>query len=77
MRLRLEDLRRLRLAMLLLQGGYDRASDVDALPELFQFQRVLQPSAGVQGQACAVLDAAVLAHSSGRLNDLRIYSGRP
>ncbi len=63
------------VAMLLLQGSYDRASEVDATPALFQFQRALQPPAGAQGQACAVLDAAVLAHSAGRINDLRIYSG--
>lgn len=62
------------VALLLLQGSYDRASEIDASPELFQFQRALQPSAGAQGQACAVLDATVLAHSAGRINDLRIYS---
>jgi hypothetical protein len=63
------------VALLLLQGSYDRVNEVDAAPERFQFQRALQPSAGVQGQACAVLDAAVFAHTGGRLNDLRIYSG--
>jgi len=62
------------VALLLLQGAYERASDVDATPDGFQFQRVLQADAGTQGQACAVLDAAVFAHSAGRLNDLRIYS---
>ncbi|HZL25898.1 MAG TPA: DUF3999 family protein [Acidobacteriaceae bacterium] len=62
------------VALFLLQGAYDHASEVDATPDRFQFQRALQPPAGAQGQACAVLDAAVFAHSAGRVNDLRIYS---
>ena len=63
------------LAMLLLQGAYDRAEEVDAAPGRFRFQRELQLPAGTQGQACAAIDAAVYAHSEGRLNELRIYSG--
>jgi len=62
------------VALLLLQSSYDRVNEVDAAPERFQFQRALQPPAAARGQACAVLDAAVFAHSAGRLNDLRIYS---
>jgi len=62
------------VALFLLQGSYDRVNEVDAAPERFQFQRSLEPSAGARGQACAVLDAAVFAHSAGRLNDLRVYS---
>jgi hypothetical protein len=62
------------LAMLLLQGAYDRSDEVDAAPERFRFQRTLQVPAAAQGQACAAIDAAVYAHSAGRLNELRIYS---
>lgn len=62
------------VALLLLQGEYDRVNEVDAAPERFQFQRALQPLGAAQGQACAVLDAAMFAHSEGHLNDLRIYS---
>ncbi|MDQ2925976.1 MAG: hypothetical protein M3R43_10530, partial [Acidobacteriota bacterium] len=61
-------------ALLLLQGDFDRDGQVEAVPEHFQFQRVLQMSAGANGQACAALDAAVYAHSDGRLDQLRIYS---
>ena len=63
------------MAMLLLQGAYDRVDEVDAAPERFHLQRVLQTPAGSQGQACAVLDAAVYAHTEGQLSALRIYSG--
>ena len=62
------------VTLLLLQGEYDRVNEVDAAPQRFQFQRALQPPGAAQGQACAILDAAVFAHSEGRLNDLRIYS---
>jgi len=63
------------LAMLLLQGAYDRSDEVDAAPERFRFQRELHLPAGAQGQSCAAIDATVYAHSQGRLNELRIYSG--
>jgi hypothetical protein len=62
------------MAMFLLQGVYDRANEVDAAPERFRLQRTLQPPAGAQGQACAVLDATLYAHTEGRLTALRIYS---
>jgi hypothetical protein len=60
--------------MLFLQGAYDRANEVDAAPERFRFQRVLQPPPDVNGQACAVLDASIYAHTGGQLSALRIYS---
>jgi hypothetical protein len=62
------------LAMLVLQGSYDRSDEVDASPERFRFQRVLEVPAGAQGQVCAVLDAPVYAHTDGHLSALRIYS---
>ncbi|MEO7030026.1 MAG: hypothetical protein ABI147_11555 [Acidobacteriaceae bacterium] len=61
-------------ALLLLQGDFDRGAQVEAVPKHFQFQRVLNAPAGANGQACAVLDAAVYGHSDGRLDQLRIYS---
>src|ERR1700712_2511859 len=63
------------LAMLLLQGAYDRSDEVDAAPQRFRFQRELHVLAEAKGQACAAIDANVYAHSQGRLNELRIYSG--
>jgi len=65
----------LAMAVLLLQGTYDRSDEVDAAPERFHVQRVLQPAAGAQGQACAVLDAPLYEHTDGQLSALRIYSG--
>ena len=56
------------------RSSYDRSDEVDAAPAHFRYERVLQVPPGTQGQACAVIDAAVYAHSSGRLSDLRIYS---
>ena len=62
------------MAMFLLQGAYDRTNEVDAAPERFRFQRTLQTPTDANGQACAVLDAAVYAHTDGQLSALRIYS---
>ena len=66
------------VALLLLQGSYDRASEIDASPELFQFQRVLQPSAGAQGQACAVASEkrALLPHVRRIVHVSREIAGR-
>ncbi len=61
-------------ALLLLQGDFDRGGQVEAVPNHFQFQRLLNAPGGANGQACAVLDAAVYAHSDGRPDQLRIYS---
>jgi len=64
----------LALAALLLQGGLERSDEVDATPQGFRYQRPLEVPAGARGQACAVIDAAVYAHSAGRLTELRVYS---
>ncbi len=68
----------LAIAMLLMQGGYqanvDHSEEVDAAPARFHFERALELPPASHGQACAIIDDAVYAHSSGRLNDLRIYT---
>ena len=59
--------------VLLLQGGFDRGSEVDAVPGRFHYERALQIPANASGQMCAVLDAAVFEHTEGRLSALRVY----
>ncbi len=63
------------LAMLALQSGYEHADEVDAVPGHFRYQRALRVPAGVQGQACVVVDGAMYTHTDGKLSALRIYSG--
>lgn len=62
------------MALLLFQASFEHTNEVEAAPERFQFERSVTVAATAQGQSCAVLDAAVYAHSNGRIDDLRIYS---
>lgn len=61
---------------LLLQIGAAQTSQPAASREHMRWFRPVKLPAGSSGRACAVLDAAVYAHASGRsADDLRLYSG--
>lgn len=62
------------LALLLLQTSYEHTREVDPAPERFHYERPIALPAVAQGQSCALLDASLYAHSSGRIDDLRVYS---
>jgi hypothetical protein len=46
----------------------------EASPSIFLYQRSLTLPAGQSGQACAIVDAAMMEHTQGRVAPLRIYA---